>query len=192
MFWDCSYPPLVAIRDSPEFHDIVSMDKSGWPRCLLWHGWLPALSGADDGVPWAVDADHVVGKRLEVALGSFVEVGREPDVEFSLVTMMPHLLMLLMSGLMVVLFSMVFRELALPGVVSTLVVLVLLGLAGGGGILIYFLLCLMVLVRLAGFIVLFLALCRQYSGLRSGVSWLLCRVSLVCMLVWIISMWFVM
>ena len=51
----------------------------------MWHGWLPALSGADDGVPWAVDADHVVGKRLEVALGSFVEVGREPHGEFSLV-----------------------------------------------------------------------------------------------------------
>ena len=85
LFWGCSYPPLVAIRDSPEFRDIVRMDKSGWPRCLRWHGWLPALSGADDGVPWAVDADQVVGKRLEVALGSFVEVGREPDVEFSLV-----------------------------------------------------------------------------------------------------------
>ena len=85
LFWDCSYLPLVAVRESPEFHEIVSMDKAGWPRCLLWHGWLPALSGADDDVPWAVDADHVVGKRLEVALGSFVEAGREPGGQFSLV-----------------------------------------------------------------------------------------------------------
>ena len=54
-------PPLVAVRDSPEFREIVSMDKSGWPRCLLWHGWLPALSGTDDGVPWAVDAERVAG-----------------------------------------------------------------------------------------------------------------------------------
>ena len=21
------------------------MDKTSWPRCLLWHGWLPVLSG---------------------------------------------------------------------------------------------------------------------------------------------------
>ena len=44
LFWDCPFPPLVAIRESPEFHDVVSLDKSFWPRCLLWHGWLPALS----------------------------------------------------------------------------------------------------------------------------------------------------
>ena len=47
------------------------MDQTGWPRCLLWHGWLPALSGTDDDVPWAVDAEHVADKRLEVALGSY-------------------------------------------------------------------------------------------------------------------------
>ena len=74
--------PLVAIRESPEFHDIVNLDKAGWPRCLLWHGWLPALSGADDGDPWAVDAADVASKRLEVALGSYVGVSQEPGGEF--------------------------------------------------------------------------------------------------------------
>ena len=85
LFWECSYPPLVAVRESPEFHDIVNLDKAGWPRCLLWHGWLPALSGADDGDPWAVDAADVASKRLEVALGSYVGVSQEPGGEFSLV-----------------------------------------------------------------------------------------------------------
>ena len=84
LFWECSYLPLVAIRESPEFHDIVSLDKAGWPRCLLWHGWLPALSGADDGDPWAVDAADVASKRLEVALGSCVGEGRAPGGGFSL------------------------------------------------------------------------------------------------------------
>ena len=79
-----SLPPLVAVRESPEFHDIVTVDKAGWPRCLLWHGWLPALSGADDGDPWAVDAADVASKRLEVALGSHVGEGQEPGGEFSL------------------------------------------------------------------------------------------------------------
>ena len=49
LFWECPYPPLVEIRENPEFHDLMRMDKSHWPRCLLWHGWLPLLSGTGDG-----------------------------------------------------------------------------------------------------------------------------------------------
>ena len=44
LFWDCTFPPLVEIRENPEFHELMEMDKSYWPRCLLWHGWLPLLS----------------------------------------------------------------------------------------------------------------------------------------------------
>ena len=77
-------PPPVAVRESPEFHDIVSLDKAGWPRCLLWHGWFPALSGAEDSDPWAVDAEHVASKCLEVALGSYVGVSQELGGEFLL------------------------------------------------------------------------------------------------------------
>ena len=40
---DCTFPPLVEIREHPEFHDFIEMDKTSWPRCLLWHGWLPLL-----------------------------------------------------------------------------------------------------------------------------------------------------
>ena len=32
------FPPLVEFREHPEFHDLVEMDKSSRPRCLLWHG----------------------------------------------------------------------------------------------------------------------------------------------------------
>ena len=43
---ECTFPPLVEIRENPEFHDLMRMDKAHhWPRCLLWHGWLPMLSG---------------------------------------------------------------------------------------------------------------------------------------------------
>ena len=75
LFWDCPLPPLVAIRENPEFHGIVNLDKSSWPRCLLWHGWLPALTGSDFGSPWAGGPDDVASKRLEVALGSYVDEG---------------------------------------------------------------------------------------------------------------------
>ena len=38
LFWECTFPPLVEIRENPEFHDLMRMDKAHWPRCLLWHG----------------------------------------------------------------------------------------------------------------------------------------------------------
>ena len=47
LFWECTFPPLVEIRENPEFHDLMRMDKGHWPRCLLWHGWLPVLSGVN-------------------------------------------------------------------------------------------------------------------------------------------------
>ena len=51
IFWECPCPPQVEIREHPEFHDLMEMDKSSWPRCLLWHGWLPLLSGVNGGSP---------------------------------------------------------------------------------------------------------------------------------------------
>ena len=71
LFWDCPYPPLIEIREHPEFQDLMRMDKSHWPRCLLWHGWLPLLSGTGDGCPWPVGADDAAVNMLESALGSF-------------------------------------------------------------------------------------------------------------------------
>ena len=29
-FWDCTFPPLVEIRENPEFHDLMRMDKAGY------------------------------------------------------------------------------------------------------------------------------------------------------------------
>ena len=49
----------------------MEMDKYFWPRCLLWHGWLPLLSGANLGSPWARDLSQGAGNLLESALGSY-------------------------------------------------------------------------------------------------------------------------
>ena len=38
LFWECSFLPLVEIRDNLEFHDPMREDTAHWPRCLLWHG----------------------------------------------------------------------------------------------------------------------------------------------------------
>ena len=71
LFWECTFPPLVEIRENPEFHDLIRMDKAHWPRCLLWHGWLPMLSGVNGASPWAVDATEGAAYLVEVALGRY-------------------------------------------------------------------------------------------------------------------------
>ena len=71
LFWDCTFPPLVEIREHPEFHDLMELDKTSWPRCLLWHGWLPLLSGTNGGSPWALTPDEGAVSILECALGKY-------------------------------------------------------------------------------------------------------------------------
>ena len=72
LFWDCTLPPLVEIREHPEFHCLLEMEKSCWPRCLLWHGWLPLLSVVNGGgSPWAENPAEGAGNLLECALGLY-------------------------------------------------------------------------------------------------------------------------
>ena len=71
LFWECTFPPLVEIRENPEFHDLMRTDKGHWPRCLLWHGWLPKLSGVNGASPWAASAADSAGYLVETALGRY-------------------------------------------------------------------------------------------------------------------------
>ena len=62
----------------PEVHDLVQRDKSIWPRCLLWHGWLPALAYPGGRFPWAETAEAIASHKLESAYGAHsAEVLRE-------------------------------------------------------------------------------------------------------------------
>ena len=70
-FLECPFPPLVEIREHPEFHDLVEMDKLSWPSCLLWHGWLPLLSGVNGGSPWGESPRESASHLLECALGRY-------------------------------------------------------------------------------------------------------------------------
>ena len=88
LFWECTFPPLVEIRENPEFHDLMRMDKAHWPRCLLWHMWLPMLSGCNGDSPWADTASESAHYLVEAALGGYssgllAEWG--PPVEFDAV-----------------------------------------------------------------------------------------------------------
>ena len=63
--------PLVEIRENPHFHDLMRMDKAHWPRCSLWHGWLPMLSGVNGASPWAADASESASYLVEAAPGRY-------------------------------------------------------------------------------------------------------------------------
>ena len=65
---ECTFPPLVEIRESPEFHDLMREDKAHWPRCLLWYGWLPMLSGTNKSSPSTANAFKPAGYMVETAL----------------------------------------------------------------------------------------------------------------------------
>ena len=71
MFWECTFPPLVAIRENPEFHNLMREERAYWPRCLLWHGWLPMLSGVNGVCPWAAGASESAFYLVETALGQY-------------------------------------------------------------------------------------------------------------------------
>ena len=71
LFYECTFPPLVKIRENREFHDLMRMDKAHWPRCLLWHGWLPMLSWVNGVSPWAADASDSAFYLVETALDRY-------------------------------------------------------------------------------------------------------------------------
>ena len=73
LFWDCTHPLFVHIRENPEFHGLLSRDKSTWPRCLVWHGWLPALASAGGDSPWADSVQDILYNKLHCAYGAYTD-----------------------------------------------------------------------------------------------------------------------
>ena len=55
----------------PEFLPNMSKDRTHWPRCLLWHGWLPGLTSRTVGTPWAIASCGLASSCLENAFGSY-------------------------------------------------------------------------------------------------------------------------
>ena len=85
------------------------MDKSQWPRCLLWHGWLPLLSGVDGASTWAATAGEAAVNMLECTLcacSAQVLSDGEPPNGVDGMLLPVDCLRTVMSGLMVVLFLM--------------------------------------------------------------------------------------
>ena len=71
IFFGIAPPPFVRIRELPEFQPLMKLDRGAWPRCLAWHGWLPALSPRRVQPPWAVAEVDNVDAALETALAAY-------------------------------------------------------------------------------------------------------------------------
>ena len=65
------FPPLQHVRELPEFAFLMSLDRSKWPRGLLWHGWLPGLNGRMNDKPWALSFGELASFHLERCLGAY-------------------------------------------------------------------------------------------------------------------------
>ena len=50
--------------------ELVSLDRSKWPRCSLCHWCLPGLGGICDGDPWASSFEDLAFSKLERCLGA--------------------------------------------------------------------------------------------------------------------------
>ena len=64
-------PSLQHVRELPEFAFLMSLDRSNWPRCLLWHGWLPGLKGIGQREPWALSFGDLASFHLERCPGAY-------------------------------------------------------------------------------------------------------------------------
>ena len=71
LFWECPFSPLQHVRELPEFAFLMSLDRSKWPRCLLWHCWLPGLRGTNQKDPWATSFVDLISSHLERCLGAY-------------------------------------------------------------------------------------------------------------------------
>ena len=51
---------ILQVRELPEFMPLMARNRSNWPLCLLWHGWLLGLSLAGELDLWAASLAETV------------------------------------------------------------------------------------------------------------------------------------
>ena len=71
IYFGVFFSPLQHVRALPEFSFLMSLNRSEWPRCLLWHGSLPGLNGMLNDKPWALSFGQLASFHLERCLGAY-------------------------------------------------------------------------------------------------------------------------
>ena len=64
--------PSLSFETKLEFLPLMSRDHTHWPRCLLWHGWLPGSDFSYCWYPWAIASSDLASFSLENALGPYL------------------------------------------------------------------------------------------------------------------------
>ena len=59
--------PYSADQGAPQFALVLARDRRRWPRCLLWHGWLPLVCVT----PWLPSLGQLADRALESSLGAY-------------------------------------------------------------------------------------------------------------------------
>ena len=59
------------MRELFEFASLMSLDRTTWPRCLLWHCLLPGLSGGGGRSSWAASVGQLACLEIERCLGAY-------------------------------------------------------------------------------------------------------------------------
>ena len=174
LFWECPFPPLVEIRENPEFHDLMRMDKGHWPRCLLWMVGFQSCLVLMVPLFWAASAADSAGYLVESALGSYSSgllAGWVPLLSMMKLRLPLWFQITPMSGLMVAWFLIRLLVCLLLVLGSLLTSLKTAGVVEGGGMLMVFVL--VEKLRLVEVSVLFLGLFSLFKELKCGVSfWL--------------------
>ena len=148
----------------------MRMDKAHWPRCLLWHGWLPVLSGSMVPVLGQLMLLRLFAIWLRLRLGGILLVSWLSGFPQESLLGLRRLLRYQttpMSGRMVVLFwirSLVFLLLVLGSLLTSLRIT---GVGVVGVMLIMF--GLMVVFSLAGASAPFRGPCSLFRELKCGV-----------------------
>ena len=187
LFWECSFPPLQHVRDLTEFSFLMSLDRSKWPRCLLWHGWLPGLNGLLGDNPWALSFGEVASFHLERCLGAypvdFAAVWTPPDYWDADDIALEIPLSILTSGLMEA--ERIFPPLGASKLLVQAFTFLLLKLL----LIIWFgaRLKSMAMLGLSVAVLFYLSLgfCKLCNVLNSGVLLLLCR--LTGLVIWVLT-----
>ena len=71
--------PVVHVRDRPKFLPLWARDRRKWPRCLLWHGWLPGLRREAGRSPWAVSLGDTVSRVVAASPADVSPQWAPPD-----------------------------------------------------------------------------------------------------------------
>ena len=77
------FTPFTMCANFLSLSFLMSLDRSAWPRCLLWHGWLPGLNGMVNDKPWAFSfgekASFHRGRCLGACRVDFAAAWTPPD-----------------------------------------------------------------------------------------------------------------